>query len=145
MRRTPITIGRNGERSQWYSAAETAVLVRATLKEHWPAQRFSVTSSEYSMGASITVRWVEGPSSADVEAQVEHFGTATFDSSIDLQGHKPAEFVNGVRVQYASDWIHCYRMTAAEDATQREFARIRKERQKARRERSLLRNAWTRC
>jgi len=45
----------------YVSVAETAKLVRAALKAAFPGITFSVRSKSYSMGASISVRWTDGP------------------------------------------------------------------------------------
>ncbi len=41
----------------YLSCAETAKMIRQVLKESFPGVKFSVKSSTYSMGASITVRY----------------------------------------------------------------------------------------
>ncbi len=71
--------------SDYLSCAETAKLVRAALKQHFPDQKFSVRSSTYSMGASIRVGWTDGPQTADVDAVVKMFAGSGFDGMIDLK------------------------------------------------------------
>ncbi len=43
----------------YFSAADTAKLVRAALKRSFPGTRFSVRSKTYSAGASIDVSWMD--------------------------------------------------------------------------------------
>ena len=71
----------------WPSCAETASLVRAALKQSFPGVKFSVRSDTYSMGASIDVRWTDGPSSKAVEKVAKQFEGADFDGMIDLKSY----------------------------------------------------------
>ena len=52
---------------QWKPVAEDAATIRKALKAAYPTIRFSVRSQNYSGGSSITVEWLEGPSSKNVE------------------------------------------------------------------------------
>ena len=67
------------------TCAETAKLVRAALKKNFPGVKFSVRSDVYSMGASIDVTWVLGPTSKEVEHIAKQYESADFDGSIDLE------------------------------------------------------------
>jgi len=69
----------------YFSAAETAVFVRKALKAAFPAVKFSVTSDTYSGGASVDVRWTDGPLTEDVDAICNLFEGAGFDGMIDLK------------------------------------------------------------
>ena len=69
---------------EYLSCADTAKLVRQTLKRAFPGQKFGVRSSTYSMGASISVHYTGGPASADVEALVCCYESSHFDGSIDM-------------------------------------------------------------
>ena len=71
--------------AEYLSCAETATLIRAQLKKHFPATKFSVRSSTYSMGASIRIRWTDGPTTKKVDEIVQVFGGADFDGMIDLK------------------------------------------------------------
>jgi hypothetical protein len=64
--------------------AETAKLVRAALAKAFPGVAFSVRSNTYSGGASIYVRWTDGPLLSEVEAVAKMFEDRRFDGSIDL-------------------------------------------------------------
>ena len=68
----------------YLSCAETAKLVRQALKAAFPGQRFSVRSDVYSGGASIRVRWTDGPRESDVDPVVKAFAGSRFDGMIDL-------------------------------------------------------------
>jgi len=52
---------------------EVAKLVRIQLKTHFPGQKFSVRIEQYSMGSSITVKWIDGPMVKDVVEIAGHF------------------------------------------------------------------------
>lgn len=69
----------------YLSAAETAKLLRQALKRRFPGAKFSVRSKTYSMGASITVKWWNGPAEIEVKALCDQFEGSRFDDSIDLK------------------------------------------------------------
>jgi hypothetical protein len=94
--------------SKYLSCAETAGLVRKALKEAFPDIKFSVRSSTYSGGASIRVRWVDGPNVAQVEAVTKVFEGSYFDGSIDFKGRRFA-MVDGEQVRFGADFIFCNR------------------------------------
>lgn len=72
-------------KTNYLSAADTAKLVRAALKRAFPGTKFSVRSDTYSGGASIRVRWTDGPTSKMVEAVTGSFAGSRFDGMIDLK------------------------------------------------------------
>ncbi|MBI2858070.1 MAG: hypothetical protein HYX90_03230, partial [Chloroflexi bacterium] len=76
------------QQKTYYSATETAVLVREALKKQFPGIKFSVRSSSYAGGASIDVSWAFGPTSKEVKGILEQYESADFDGMIDLQTHK---------------------------------------------------------
>ena len=73
---------------EYLSCAETAKLVRAALKKKFPGVKFSVRSSTYSMGASISIHWTLGPTTKEVDAEVGGFEAASFDGMNDLQSNQ---------------------------------------------------------
>lgn len=80
-------------RARYLTAAETAKLVRAALKTAFPAVKFSVRSDTYAGGASVRVRWTDGPTSSQVDAVTGAYAGADFDGMIDLK-------------VYAEHWMH---------------------------------------
>lgn len=86
------------------SETETAKMVRQRLKAAFPTTRFSVTTKKYSGGSSITVHWQDGPTDADVTAQVGAFHGAEFDGMQDLKEYHDA-LLDGQRVRFANDYI----------------------------------------
>lgn len=67
------------------SCAETAKLIRAALKKAFPGVKFRVTSKSYSMGASVTVGWTDGPTGSEVNEVTGIYSGAGFDGMIDLK------------------------------------------------------------
>src|ERR1700712_5967829 len=90
--------------TKYFSCAETAKLVRQSLKEAFPGVKFSVRSSTYSGGASIDVSWIDGPNAAQVESITKGFRAAYFDGSIDYQG-SIHHMMDGEPVRFGADYI----------------------------------------
>lgn len=82
---TPEDVWNKARSSNYLSAADTAVCLRAQLAKHFPAVKFSVTSSNYSMGCSISIRWTDGPTWPEVNDIAQNYSFAGFDGSIDLK------------------------------------------------------------
>lgn len=94
--------------SEYISAANTAKLVRAALRESFPGVKFSVRSSTYSGGASIDVRWTDGPTGPQVDAILGRFEGAYFDGMIDYKGSRYHR-LDGQPVHFGADFIHGHR------------------------------------
>jgi Large polyvalent protein associated domain 29 len=90
------------------SVTDTAALVRKALKEAFPGIKFGVRSSKYSGGATIGVRWKDGPNTAQVDAVVKIFQGSYFDGSQDLKGNRYA-MIDGRRVSFGADSVHTSR------------------------------------
>ncbi len=103
-----------GEATAYLTCAETAKRLRLALTTTFPGVRFSVRSHRYAGGASIDVRWVDGPASAEVQRVGNRFEGATFDAMTDCKDYKTALSEGGQRVQYGADFVCCQRYTAAE-------------------------------
>lgn len=89
---------------QYLSVAETAKLVRQALKESFPGVRFSVRSDSYSGGASIDVRWTDGPNAKQVKAVTSDFEGSYFDGMIDYKG-SCYHALDGKPVRFGADFI----------------------------------------
>lgn len=98
---------------KYLSCAETAKLVRAALKESFPGIKFSVTSSVYSGGASINVKYKDGPTYDEVKAVVGNFEGAYFDGSIDYQGFV-YNSLDGEEVSFGANFIFVNRYYSVE-------------------------------
>ncbi|WP_069638451.1 LPD29 domain-containing protein [Burkholderia sp. PAMC 26561] len=90
--------------TNYFTCAETAKLIRQSLKEAFPGVKFSVRSSTYSGGASIDVSWTDGPNAAQVESITKGFKAAYFDGSIDYQG-SIHHMTDGEQVRFGADYI----------------------------------------
>lgn len=77
------------------SAAETAKKIRKELKRVFPdlpARHFSVKSSNYAGGSSVSVRWTDFPLDTDVNDVVKKFSSSSFDGMVDLKTHTGYEY-----------------------------------------------------
>jgi hypothetical protein len=90
--------------TKYFTCAETAKLIRQSLKEAFTGVKFSVRSSAYSGGASIDVSWTDGPNAAQVESITKGFKAAYFDGSIDYQG-SIHHMMDGEQVRFGADYI----------------------------------------
>jgi len=73
---------------EYISVVDTAKMIRTALKKAFPGVKFSVVSDKYAGGASIDVRYLDGPLAKDVEAVVGPFAGSGFDGMIDLKYSK---------------------------------------------------------
>lgn len=89
---------------KYLSATEIAKHVRRTLKEHWPTTKFSVRTSTYSGGASINVRWTDGPTDKMVDSLVGRFQSVSHMDVADLVHHKKV-VVGGEEVSSGAHYI----------------------------------------
>lgn len=90
---------------KYLSCAETAKLVRQALKESFPGVKFSVRSDSYSGGASIDVRWEDGPTGKQVDEILGAFEGAYFDGMIDYKGSRYHK-LDGQPVHFGANFIH---------------------------------------
>jgi hypothetical protein len=97
---------------QYLSCAETAKLVRSALKESFPGVKFSVKSSVYSGGASITVSYVNGPAYDQVKSVVGMFEGSYFDGMTDYKGIKYSS-LDGQEVRFGADYLFVNRQFTA--------------------------------
>jgi len=96
------------------TCAETAKLVRRDLKAAFPGVKFSVRSSTYAGGASIHVRWIDGPVVADVDEVVGKYAGATFNGMIDMKEYHPSTLIANEDgtfedVRYGADFVQTHR------------------------------------
>ena len=69
--------------TKYLSCADTAKLIRKQLKELYPGVKFSVRSSVYAGGASIQVKWTDGPNYTEVNDLLKYYEGKRFDGMID--------------------------------------------------------------
>lgn len=99
----------------WLSCADTAKLVRKALKADFPGVKFSVRSHEYAGGASINVRWTDGPTSKAVDGTLSLYSGASFDGMIDLKSYHDSMLMtdDGPQVvHFGADFVHGSRTTS---------------------------------
>jgi hypothetical protein len=89
---------------KYISVVDTAKLVRAALKESFAGVKFSVKSSSYAGGASITIKYTDGPTSDQVEKVISNFEGSYFDGMQDYKGQNYAN-LNGEKVKFGADFI----------------------------------------
>jgi len=65
-------------------AAKAASAIKAELKAAFPGIKFSVTSSNFSNGNSVSIHWVDGPTSEAVDSITGKYQYGHFDGMIDL-------------------------------------------------------------
>lgn len=70
------------------TTAETAKLIRATLKTAYPAEIFSVKSRSFAGGDDINVDWTDGPTTEAVNALLKEYEGGTFDGMWDLYEYR---------------------------------------------------------
>ena len=96
---------------QYLSCAETAVMIRSVLKESFPGVKFSVRSSVYSGGASITIKYNDGPNADAVKAAVGIFEGSYFDGMQDYKGSNYAA-IDGQEIRFGADFVFVNRYTS---------------------------------
>lgn len=70
------------------SLTTAAKNIRIELKRAFPAVKFSVKTERYSGGDSIRVRWVDGPTSDQVERIINRYEGGSFDGMTDSYNHR---------------------------------------------------------
>lgn len=88
----------------YLSCSETAKLIRQALKESFPGIKFSVKSSVYSGGASITIKYFNGPTSDQVKTVTKMFEGAYFDGMTDYKGSCYGS-LDGKEVRFGADYV----------------------------------------
>jgi hypothetical protein len=109
--------------SNYLSVADTAKLVRQALKESFPGVKFSVRSHSYAGGASIDVRWTDGPNSKQVDSVLDQFEGAYFDGMIDYKGSRYHK-LDGEPIHFGADFVQGYR-EHSDAAIERAFRTIK--------------------
>lgn len=105
-------------KSDFYSVrltcAETAKLVRQTLRNEFPGVKFRVRSKTYAGGASISVGWTDGPGEAVVRSKVDRYKGADFDAMADMKVYRPSTLLANEDgsledVRYGADFVQVQR------------------------------------
>jgi len=101
---------------KYISVVNTAKLVRAALKESFVGVKFSVTSDSYAGGASINIKYTNGPTEKQVKEVISSFEGSYFDGMIDYKGSCYAN-LNGEEVRFGADFIFVNRKYSVEFLT----------------------------
>lgn len=96
--------------SEFISAVDTAKLIRKALRESFPGVKFSVRCDRYAGGASIDVRWTDGPTTPQVDRVAGAFEGSYFDGSIDYKGSL-YHSLDGEPVHLGPDFVFTNRET----------------------------------
>lgn len=109
---------------KYMSPADTAKELRKALKEAFPGQVFSVRTHTYAGGASIRVRYVDGPGPQEVEDVARKFRGASFDGMTDMKSYHDSEH-NGETVHWGADFVFVNREFSEKVVEQaEEFTRL---------------------
>jgi hypothetical protein len=113
--------------SRSLTTAETAKEVRKELKRLFPGTKFSVRSSTYAGGSSISVRWTDGPrdrtnrttGERGVWETVQRFAGATFDGMTDMKSYRGDVLLANEdgsldMVRYGADYVQTDRRISRE-------------------------------
>lgn len=92
--------------TEYISIADTAKLVRQSMKEAFPGLKFGVRSKSWSLGGAVYVSWTDGPNATQVEAVAGRFAGSYFDAGIDYKG-SVSHMLDGRRVRFCADSVHC--------------------------------------
>ncbi len=102
----PHLLAVGSERGKNDALNAAAKNIRTVLKLSLPGVKFSVKSRRFSGGDAIDVRWIDGPTSAQVDEILGRYVSGTFDAMTDCAGVKrsawtdafgDARFVSGAR------------------------------------------------
>lgn len=67
-----------------YNHVLAAKNIRVELKEAFPGHKFSVKSKSFSMGDSVDVRWVDGPTTKEVDGIIDKYQHGHFNGMEDI-------------------------------------------------------------
>lgn len=91
--------------TRYLTAAETSKLIRKALKASFPRIKFSVRSSNYAGGSSISIHWIDGPTTKQVKVVTDRFQGSDFDGMQDLKTSRGPIEVDGERVKILADFV----------------------------------------
>jgi len=97
----------------WIPTCEVAKIIKKKLKTSFPKRKFSVRSSKYAGGSSISIGWTDGETEETVEKLIGGFHGATFDGMIDLKEYHDSKF-EGEDVHFGNDFLFCNRKYSRE-------------------------------
>lgn len=102
--------------AEYLDAAEVAKLLRQALKSAFPGTRFGVRTDKYAGGASIDIRWTDGPARDRVNAIAECYRGADFDGSTDTQTYRGNRDCGGRAFRSGADFVSVDRFLSTAEA-----------------------------
>ena len=94
---------------RYIGCADTARLLRQALRAEFPGVTFSVRSDTYAGGASIRVRWTDGPTEDEVRGTTYLYAGATFDGMTDSKDYRSTVLVDSAgnfeSVHFGADFV----------------------------------------
>ena len=96
------------------SAADSAAAIRSELRVAFRGVKFFVRSRRYAGGASVDVRWTDGPTAAAVDAVVDRWRGADVDAGDDSVRHRGGFIAaDGRLVRSGADFVSVERHASA--------------------------------
>lgn len=89
----------------YISLTDTANMIRKTLKIEFPGIKFSVKTRRFANGTACDIRWVDGPTSREVDDVVGFYSGSTFDPMIDLSSSKTHTNEGGEEIHYGAKYV----------------------------------------
>lgn len=89
----------------YISLTDTADMIRKTLKIEFPGIKFSVKTRRFANGTACDIRWVDGPTSREVDDVVGFYSGSTFDPMIDLSSSKTHTNEGGEEIHYGAKYV----------------------------------------
>ncbi|CAK0749238.1 hypothetical protein CCP3SC1AL1_1690002 [Gammaproteobacteria bacterium] len=86
--------------------------IRTELKRAFPGHKFSVTSESFSMGDSVDISWVDGPTVKAVEAITNRYSKGHFDGMEDIYNYNTTAFTDTFG---GSKYVHTHRQVTCYD------------------------------
>jgi len=62
--------------------------IRIELKNAFPGVKFNVTTSRFSMGDDISVKWTDGPTSKEIDSIIDKYSDGDFDGMTDCYNYR---------------------------------------------------------
>lgn len=90
--------------TEYMDATETAKVVRRELRVNFKGIKFYVRTSKYAGGSSVRVRWVDGPTTDEVNKIVGFMHGGSFDGMTDSMSYHDSDLF-GEKVHFGNSFI----------------------------------------
>jgi hypothetical protein len=90
--------------SEYISPTDVAKVARRELRKAFAGTKFYVRTSKYAGGSSVRVRWVDGPTTDEVEAIVGWMHGMTFDGMTDSSSYHDSVLF-GEKVHFGNSFM----------------------------------------